>query len=81
MSEALTIRDLHALLHEEMDKGNGMLPIHHAYQYGDHSRTVVAPEATEASIGTVAYSNYHNMHKVTEGFTDESDGHLALVIE
>jgi len=79
MSEVLSIEELHSMLGEEIENGNGKLPVHHAYNYGDHHRTIVAPEVTEASVTDVEYSDYHNSHKLTE---DESeDSHQAFVIE
>jgi hypothetical protein len=42
------------------------LPVHMAYSYGDHWRTVVTPEITSVKEGVVEYSNYHNMDRIVD---------------
>jgi hypothetical protein len=54
----------HDLAHQLLAGPN--LPVHLSYNYGDHWRTTVAPEITEATEGTVRYSQYHQMDKLVE---------------
>jgi hypothetical protein len=51
------------LINELEEIEDDQLPVHFAYQYGDHWRTVVAPEVTTVEEGRVTHSGYHNMDK------------------
>lgn len=46
--------------------GHGNLQVHYSYNYGDHWKTQVAPEATDVQLGYVVDSSYHQMPKVIE---------------
>lgn len=45
--------------------------VHFSYNYGDHWRTTVAPVVGNVNEGTVIWSGYHDMPKVTD---DGDDG-------
>ena len=40
--------------------------VHFTYNYGDHWRTQVAPKARSVYMGSVEYSEYHRMPKVSD---------------
>lgn len=66
---AITVQDL-------IDELSGMDPtleVHFSYNYGDHWRTQVAPAVRSVDVGMVAWSDYHNMHKVDEPDWDDED--------
>jgi len=83
MSEVLTIEQLHSILGEEIVNGNGKLPVHQAYNYGDHWNTIVAPSVTTAEVAEVEYSDYHNSYKlIEEGHEPDSEEvHSVLVLD
>ena len=40
--------------------------VHFTYQSGDHWRTTVAPKVRSVDMGSVEYSEYHRMPKVSD---------------
>ena len=56
----MRVKDLIEAL-EGMDQN---AEVHFQYNYGDYWRTQVAPTVDSVADGFVAYSDYHNMHKV-----------------
>lgn len=46
---------------KELLKLDQKLKVHQQYNYGDHSRTQVAPEIERVEEGAVEHSEYHDM--------------------
>lgn len=65
----------------ELEQYDDNLPVHFSYQYGDHWRTVVAPEVSSVTEGAVIHSSYHNMDKeVEEDHKDFAKAKRAIII-
>jgi hypothetical protein len=43
------------------------------YNYGDHWRTIVAPTVNSVEMGSVEYSEYHQMDKVSQDDYEDDD--------
>jgi len=56
------------------------LPVHFSYNYGDRSRTTVAPEVETAEEGRVTYSEYHQMDRLVENDEDNDDTKRVVVL-
>lgn len=41
-------------------------PVHFAYNYGDHGKTMVAAKVRNIDDGAVVYSEYHKMHRLAD---------------
>jgi hypothetical protein len=55
----LTVGHLREMLNDE--NLDDETPVHISYDYGDHWNTQVAPQADDAEIGDITYSDYHRM--------------------
>jgi hypothetical protein len=53
-----------AELIELLQQENPEADVHFSYNFGDYWRTQVAATVERVDLGRVAYSDYHNMHKV-----------------
>ena len=63
------------LIDELINSGMDLtLPIHFAYNYGDHWNTEVAHEIKSISGENVIYSSYHNSHKTVDESDESDDG-------
>lgn len=40
--------------------------VHFSYNYGDHGRTMVAPEVTRVEAKRIVHSDYHDMPRIAE---------------
>ena len=60
-------------LMEQLAGVAGDAEVHFHYNYGDHSRTEVAPKVSEVFEGIVEYSDYHRMDKLVEEYEDQFD--------
>lgn len=69
-----------AELISELKEYDQDLPVHFAYQYGDHWRTMVAPEVTEVSEEQVKYSSYHNTTALAKDQDDIDDSFIDVII-
>ena len=58
---------------EQLSYMNKDAEVHFAYGSGDHWRTVVSEEVTEADIGYVKYSDYHRKFKVVDRDDDDEE--------
>lgn len=68
------------LIYELQESGMDLdLPIHFAYNYGDHWNTEVAKEIESIDGENVIYSSYHNSHK-TVGDTEDGDPSKEVII-
>ena len=65
----LTVADLIA----ELENLDPTLPVHFAYNYGDHWQTEVAPAITTVDITYTKYSDYHSMPRTVEDPNEERD--------
>ena len=72
----MTVGDLKRELEEHDDD----MPVHFAYNYGDHWRTEVAPEVTSVDTDRVVYSSYHNVDKIDTSDDDDDDSNKVLVL-
>lgn len=62
----MTVAELIALLLKQPQDAE----VHIVYNYGDHSRTEVAPAITTVEELHLEYSEYHQMHAAREGDED-----------
>lgn len=68
------------LIDELQDSGMDLdLPIHFAYNYGDHWNTEVAPEVGSVDGDNIIKSPYHNCYKTVEE-TNDDDGSKEVII-
>lgn len=72
----MKVRELIEVLRTE----NQDAEVHLAYNYGDHSRTTVAPTVDRVEAMAVAYSNYFRMPTVIDEDDDTTDGKLVVVL-
>lgn len=76
----MTVTELRELLQDLEVSGKGDLEVVFSYNYGDHWKTEVAEFVADAMEGTVAYSDYHNMHKVIEESDSEENVQKVIVL-
>jgi len=69
----MKVRELIALLEEEGPEAD----VHFAYNYGDHSRTIVAPKVNHVTEVAVTYSGYHRVDRLA---VDEQACSPAVVL-
>ena len=72
-NNTLTVEELREILND-LDGSFDKTPVHIAYNYGDYWHTQVAPGANIARIGSVEWSEYHRMDKVSDEDADEEEG-------
>lgn len=60
----MTLNQLIEQLQELQGEGHGDSDVMFSYNYGDHWRTTVAATVDAAEPTMVAYSDYHQMHRV-----------------
>jgi hypothetical protein len=72
----MKVQELIALLQDM----NPEADVHIAYNYGDHWRTVVAPEVRSVTETYVIESNYHSMPKVVDDESEVDDEATEVVV-
>lgn len=75
--KAMTVRELIERLENIDDKE---LPVGFSYNYGDHWRTQVVADVTDADESEVIYSSYHNMNKMANDENDDPDNFKMMVV-
>lgn len=83
----MTVDELLSKLQELKDQGLGEAPVHFAYNYGDYSRTLVAPSVDTIDLANLRHSDYHGMERVVsvigefdEDEDEEKDGDITAVL-
>jgi hypothetical protein len=75
--KALTVRELIERLQEIDDQD---LPVGFQYNYGDHWRTQVVADVTEADEMEVVHSGYHQMNKIADDDRDAEGAELTMMV-
>ena len=67
---------------EDLKSFDPNMKIHFSFNYGDYSRTVVAPEVGTVRKARVKYSGYHEMNRVVDSDEEsERDVHEVVVLD
>ena len=79
-SDAMTVQDLHDELERQINLGNGNLPVHVAYNYGDYWKTKVAVEVDNLEEAQIEFSGYHSMFRLAKDDVEDEDNLVRAVV-